>query len=179
MSAVTLPLLNVKSNEQNLIRDVASIGVGVSTLENRCEGLEFLLRTIESECMSHFSRLNKLDSFCSSGTRNQTGEAVATHLHSIVEIVKNLEYTSSSFATSVGQTSAMRPTFSDSNPLPPTSSLVDSKLASFSVELDLVRSAILDLTSRIGQDAVDVWGVHFHSLSQTTALARNELPSIA
>ena len=36
LSAVTLPLLNVKSNAENLLRGIATIGVGVSTLEHRC-----------------------------------------------------------------------------------------------------------------------------------------------
>ena len=58
-------------------------------------------------------------------------------------------------------------------------SLVDSKLASFSVELNLVRSAIIDLKSTIGQYAVEIGGAHFQFLSQTTVWVRNELPSNA
>ena len=125
--------------------------------------------------MLYLTRLNKLDSFCYDGTGNQTGEAVATHLHSIVEIVKHLEYTSSSFATSVGQTSAMRPTFSDSNPLPPTSSLVDSKLASFSVELDLVRSAVkmrwmFGAYTSSPYHRLQLWrGISFHQLLNSSS----------
>ena len=67
LSAVTLPLLRVKSNEQDLIRKIASVGDGVSTVEHRCKGTEVLIRTIESECTSHFSRLNQLYLFCSGG----------------------------------------------------------------------------------------------------------------
>ena len=119
LSTVNLPLLNVKSNDKDLIREVASIGVGVLTAEHRCQGLEVLLRTIESECISHFSRLNKLDSFCSCGAGKQTGEAVATHLHNIVERVKRLEYTSSTFAASVGHTSALRCVLPPLVPIPP------------------------------------------------------------
>ena len=52
LSAVTLPLLNVKSNENSLIWEVEPIGVGFLTVEHRCQGLEVLLRTIESECIS-------------------------------------------------------------------------------------------------------------------------------
>ena len=58
-------------------------------------------------------------------------------------------------------------------------SLVDSKLASFSVKLNLVRSAIIDLKSTIGQYAVEIGGAHFQFLSQTTVWVRNELPSNA
>ena len=67
LSAVTLPQPNVKSNDKDLIREVSAIRVGVSTVEHRCQGLKVLLRTIKSECISYFFRLNKLDSFCSSG----------------------------------------------------------------------------------------------------------------
>ena len=42
---------------------------------------------------------------------------------------------------------------------------------------DLIRSAILDLTSKIGQDALEIEGVHFQSLAKTTAWVRRELPS--
>ena len=103
LSVVTLPLLNVKSNENSLIWEVEPIGVGFLTVEHRYKGLEVLLRTIESECISHFARLNKLDSFCSGGAGNQTREAVANNLHNIMERVKRLEYTSSTFTTSVGK----------------------------------------------------------------------------
>ena len=70
LSALTLPLLNVKMNEKNLLRDMATIGVGVLTLEHRFKGLEVLLRTIESEYMSHFVRLNTLYPFGSGGAGN-------------------------------------------------------------------------------------------------------------
>ena len=84
LSTVTLPLLRVKSNEQDLIRKIASVWVVVLTVEHRCKGMEVLT-------ISHFSRLNQLYLFCSGGTGKQTGEAVTTHLHDIVERVKCLE----------------------------------------------------------------------------------------
>ena len=46
-----------------------------------------------------------------------------------------MEDASSSFAASVGHTSALRPISFGSNPLPPPSALIDTKLASFSAEL--------------------------------------------
>ena len=121
--------------------------------------MEVLIRSIESEFISYFSRLHELYVVCSGGTGKQTGEAVATHLHNIVERVKRLEDASSSFAASVGHTSALRPISFCSNSLP-SPSVIDTKLASFSIELALVRSTILDLTSRIGQDVVEIGGVH-------------------
>ena len=62
-SAVTLPLLNVKLKERDLVRKSASVGARVTTLERRLQGVEVLKRNIESKCISHFIRLNKLDFF--------------------------------------------------------------------------------------------------------------------
>ena len=45
------------------------------------------------------------------------------------------------------------------------------------MDLNIIRSAILDLTSKIGQDALEIEGVHFQSLAKTTAWVRRELPS--
>ena len=78
-------------------------------------------------------------------------------------------------ATSVGHTSALCPISFCLNSLPPTLDLIDTKLASFSAELSLIRSTILYLTSRIGQDTVEIGGVHFQSLAYTTSWAKNEL----
>ena len=62
-------------------------------------------------------------------------------------------------------------------PPPPPSALIDTKVASFSEELALVRSSILELTSRIDQDTIEIGGVHFQSLAHTTAWVNNKLPS--
>ena len=40
LSEVTLPLLSVKLNEQDLIWKFASVGVEGSTVEHRCKGME-------------------------------------------------------------------------------------------------------------------------------------------
>ena len=83
-----------------------------------------------------------------------------------------------SFAASVGHTSALRPISFGSN-RPPPSALIDTKLALFSAELALVRSTILDLTSRIDHDVVEIVGVYFQSLARTTSWVKNELSSNA
>ena len=155
LSVVTLPLLNVKSNENSLIWEVDPIGVGFLTVEHRYKGLEVLLRTIESECTSQFARLNKLYSFCSGGTGNQTGEAFAIHLNNIVEILLRLPLDKLLCCI-----------------LPPSVTINFSSfysLASFSVELDLIRSAIVNLISRIDQDAVEIGGSNHKQLRCTKA----------
>ena len=39
----------------------------LKTIHQRAQGVEGFIRSIESECVSHFTRLNQLDSFCSGG----------------------------------------------------------------------------------------------------------------
>ena len=84
--------------------------------------------------------MNQLDSFCSGGPGKQTGEAISLHLHNIVARVQRLELSPSSpsFSSQLGSTS-----------IPPSSSLIDSKLASVSADLVLIRSNLDDLSSRI------------------------------
>ena len=175
LSALTLHLLNVKSNEQDLIRKLASVGAGVTTLERRFQGMEVLISTIESDYISHFSCLNKLYLFCSCGAGKQTGESVATHIRNIVDILQRLESTSSSFASSIGYTAVVRPVSFGFNPLHIPCTLIDTKLAPFSAGLSLVRSSILELTTKIGQDAVDIGDVHFQFLAHTAAWVKNKL----
>ena len=150
LSVVNIFLLNLKSNEQDIIRTIAIVNTIVIVLERCFHGVEVLIRTIESECMFDVTRLNELYLYCSIGTGKQTGEAVAIHLRYIVAREKRLENVSSSFTSSVGSNSF------GSTPIPPPSSIIDTKLVSFSMELALVRSSIFDLALMIGQDAIKI-----------------------
>ena len=123
---------------------------------------------METERVSHFTRFNNLDIFCSGGVGKQTGEAIALHLHNILVRVQRLDRIL--FSSSVSSTLG-------SVPIPPSTSQSDSKIAAFSSELSLVKSNIINLTSRFGQDAIEIGGVQFQSLSQTIAWVRSDLPS--
>ena len=99
-------------------------------------------------------------------------EAITMHFRNIVARAQRLKQSSTSFSSfetsSLGSTS-----------LPPCSTIIDSKLSSLSSELWLLKSSVCDLLSRIGQDAIEVGGVHSQSLSQTFAWFRSHLPSNA
>ena len=170
LTTLTLPLLDTKSNDSRIGLVVDN---KVNAIHLRIREIETLIRTIESECLSHFTRLNQLDSFCSGGPGKQTGEAIALHLHNIVARVQRLE---------LSQRESSSPSFSSqlgSVTIPPSSTLVESKLASVSADLVLIRSNLDDLSSRIGQEVIEIGGVQFQSLSQTIAWVRQELPSNA
>ena len=68
---LTLPLLDVKSNNLRVSSMVdsklGSLYGLLKTIHQRVQGVEGFIRSIESECVSHFTRLNQLDSFCSGG----------------------------------------------------------------------------------------------------------------
>ena len=120
--------------------------------------------------MSQFTRSNNLDLFCSGGVGNQTGEAIAIFFHNIVARVQRLERVSFS-------SPSFSPSSLGSTHLPPSSTIIDSKLASVSAELSLVKSSVVDLTSRIEQDTIGIGGVKFQSLSQTIAWVCSDLLS--
>jgi len=147
LTTLTLPLLDTKSNDARIDLVVDS---RVNAILLRIRGIETLIRPIESECLSHFTKLNQLDSFCSGAPGKQRGEAIAHHLHNIVARVQRLELapSSSSYTSQIV-----------SSPLPPPSTLSDSKLASVSAELGLIRSNLDELSSRIGQEVIEIGGV--------------------
>ena len=87
--------------------------------------------------------------FFPGGVGNQTGDAIVMHIHNIVARVKRLK-----------EVSSFSPSFSPSStPLPPSSVIIYSKLAYVSIEFSFVKSNVVDLTSRIGQDAIETGGV--------------------
>ena len=116
--------------------------------------------------MNHFTRFNSLELFCSGGARKQTGEAIAMHLRNILTRVHHLEQSSTSVRPSLG-----------SNILLPSSASVDSNLSSLSAEISLIKTSVSDLSSQGGQDAIEIGGVYFQSLSQTIVWVRKHLPS--
>ena len=91
LTTLTLPLFDAKSNDARISLVVDS---RLKVIHLRFREMEALIRSIESECLSHFAKLNRLDSFCSGGSGKQTGEAIALHLHNIVTRVQRF---SSSF----------------------------------------------------------------------------------
>ena len=117
---------------------------------------------IESEDVSHFTRFNSLELFCSSGATKQTGEAIAMHLQNILTRVQQLEQSSTSARPLLG-----------SNIVPPSSAIVDSKLSSLSAELLLIKSSVSALSYCGGQDTIKIGGVYFQSLSETIVWVRN------
>ena len=167
LSAVTLPLLNVKSNEKDISFKVKSLNTSLVGYDRQLQAMKASLESVESVCVTQFARFNQLDSFCSGGWGEKTGEAIAMHLRNILVRVQRLEQapTSSSILCSL--------------PLEASSTVAESKLLSLTAELSLVRSSVSDLTSRVGQDAIEIGGVHFQSLSQTIAWVRTSLPSNA
>ena len=166
LTTLTLPLFDAKSNDSRIAL-VMDNRLKVILLKIR--ETEVLIRTIESECLYHFAKLNRLNSFCSGGSEKQMGEAVALHLHNIIARLQCLELVPSP------------PSFSSlgSTPLAPPSSLIGSRLISVSKEINLLRSNLDDLSSRIGQEVIEIGGVQFQSLAQTIAWVRRELPSNA
>ena len=84
-----------------------------------------LIINIDSECISYFTRLNKLDLFCSGSTGKYKWEVIAIRLRNIVARPQRLKSVSSSFTSSVDHVS-----FS-STPLPPSPSIINMKLSSF------------------------------------------------
>jgi len=58
LTTLTLPLLDTKSNESRISLVVDN---KVNAIHIRIREIETLIRTIESECLSHFTRLNQLD----------------------------------------------------------------------------------------------------------------------
>ena len=74
---------------------------------------------------------------------------MSLHLHNVVARVQYLENVSSVSSLfvkfSLGPTSFL-----------PSASIFDSKLASFSSELSLTKSSILNLTSKIGQNSIEI-----------------------
>ena len=167
LSAVTLPLLNVKSNEKDISFKVKSLNTSLVGFDRQLQAMNASLASIENECVTQFARFSQLDSFCSGGGGKQTGEAIAMHLRNILVRVQRLEQAPKSSST-LG-----------SFPLAASSTVAKSKLLSLTAELSLVRSSVSDLTSRVGQDAIEIGGVHFQSLSQTIAWVRTSLPSNA
>ena len=70
LTTLTLPLFNAKSNDARISLVVDS---RLKVIHLRFREMEALIRSIESECLSHFAKLNRLDSFCS---RNRESKRV-------------------------------------------------------------------------------------------------------
>ena len=102
---------------------------------------------MEAECVSHFTRYNKIYMLCTGGTGGETSEAVALHLHNIIFRLQRLESISSTSLSSVSS-------ILGSVPLLPSSSIFGSKIAALSSGLSLVKSSIVSLTSTMGQVAI-------------------------
>ena len=169
---VTLPLLNVKSNKKKLIIEINCFNILLGDLQRQQQERKSSIHYIEVECMSNFTRFNPFDLFCSSGTGSQTGEAIPMHLRNMLARVQRLEK-ASTFFSSFGTSSL------GSTPLPPSSTIAYSEFSSLSSKILLLKSSVCDLTSIIGEDAIEIGGVYFQSLSQTIAWVRSRLPSNA
>ena len=98
---------------------------------------------IESECVNHFTRFNNLELFCSGGAGKQTVDAIAMHIRNILSRVQQLEQSSTS------SSSFTRPSL-DSNVLPSSSVIVDSKIFSLSAEFSLIKTSVSNISSRGG-----------------------------
>ena len=105
--------------------------------------MQSLIKIIDSECVNHITRFDDLELFCAGGTRKKTGETIALHQRNILSRVQQLEQSSTS--------SSSFPRLSlGSAILPPSSTIVDSKLSFLSAELSLIKSIVSSLTSQVG-----------------------------
>ena len=67
LSSVTLPLLNIKSNENKLTVEMNFINTLLGALRRKLHGMKSSVQIIEAEYVTHFTRYNILNLFCSSG----------------------------------------------------------------------------------------------------------------
>ena len=121
-------------------------------------------QSIEAACQDRFRLLDTLNAFCSGDSGQPTGSALVRHFRNILDRLQRLEASPGSLGNAV---------------LPPPSSSVETKLAALSAELASLRDSHHELTTRMGNEAVEIGGIQFQSLHQTIAWVRDELPSFA